>query len=79
MLVAAVVLPVFDNGFVYDDEEVIEHGDVIHDPSELPNLFLNNTMYVSPEHRGDDLQVDTYRPVTLVSFIWDSAISGRDP
>jgi len=79
VLVAAVVLPVFDNGFVYDDEEVIEHGDVIHDPSELPNLFLNNTMYVSPEHRGDELQVDTYRPVTLVSFIWDSAISGRDP
>ena len=78
-VVATVALPVFENGFVYDDQDVIENGDIIHDPSELLNLFRNHTMYVSPEHRGDELYVDTYRPVTLVSFMWDSAISGRDP
>jgi tetratricopeptide (TPR) repeat protein len=78
-LVATVASPVFDNGFVYDDDDVIENGDVIHDPSEVLNLFRNHTMYVSPQHRGDELHVDTYRPVTLVSFMWDSAISGRDP
>ena len=77
--VVGVALPVFDNGFVYDDIDVIEHGDVIHDPSEVWNLFRTHAMYISPEHREETLLVDTYRPVTLVSFMWDSAISGRDP
>jgi tetratricopeptide (TPR) repeat protein len=70
---------VFDNGFVYDDDDVIEHGTIIHEPSELPNLFRNHAMYVSPKRPGKVLLVDTYRPVTLASFMWDSAISGRDP
>jgi hypothetical protein len=79
LAVVGVALPVFDNGFVYDDVDVIERGDVIHDPSEIWNLFRTHAMYISPEHREETLLVDTYRPVTLVSFMWDSAISGRDP
>lgn len=79
LTVVGVALPVFDNGFVYDDIDVIERGDVIHDPSEIWNLFRTHTMYISPEHREETLMVDTYRPVTLVSFMWDSAISGREP
>lgn len=79
LIVVGVALPVFDNGFVYDDVDVIERGDVIHDPSEVWNLFRTHAMYISREHREETLLVDTYRPVTLVSFMWDSAISGREP
>ena len=79
LTVVGITLPVFDNGFVYDDVDVIERGDVIHDPSEVWNLFRTHAMYISPEHREETLMVDTYRPVTLVSFMWDSAISGREP
>ena len=71
--------PVFDNGFVYDDVQVIERGDIIHDPSQVGALFVHNAMYISPTKRGENLLVDTYRPVTLVSFMWDSLISGRQP
>jgi tetratricopeptide (TPR) repeat protein len=73
-----VVLPVFDNGFVYDDVDVIANGAVIHDPANLPKVFTRHAMFVSAEDRGSR-GLDTYRPMTLVSFFWDSAISGRDP
>ena len=78
-LVVLVVLPVFDNGFVYDDVDIIERGDVIHDPSNLWTMFRHHTLFVTPDHAGEELLVDTYRPITLVSFVWDAAISGREP
>ena len=78
-LVVLVVFPVFENGFVYDDVDIIERGNVIHDPSNLWTLFRHHTLFVTPDHAGEEFLVDTYRPITLVSFIWDSAISGRDP
>ncbi len=71
-------LPVFDNEFVYDDIDVIADGTVIHDPANIPDIFARHTMFVSADpSKGGSL--DTYRPVTLLSFFWDSAISGRDP
>ncbi len=79
LLVAALVHPVFRNGFVYDDTDMIERGDVIHDPSQIWTVFARNTMYASPLHREAKFSVDTYRPVTVLSFFWDSALSGRDP
>lgn len=79
LLVAALVYPVFQNGFVYDDTDMIERGDVIHDPSQVWTVFARNTMYASPLHREAKLEVDTYRPITMLSFFWDSALSGRDP
>ena len=62
-----VVLPVFDNGFVYDDIDVIVDGTVIHDPANLPTVFTRNAMYVSADDAAGG-GLDTYRPMTLVSF-----------
>ncbi|HEX6241508.1 MAG TPA: hypothetical protein VFZ61_11460, partial [Polyangiales bacterium] len=67
----------FDNELVYDDGPVIGSGSVIHDPSNLVSVFRHRTMYAQGDVRVRAL--DTYRPVTLVSFFWDAAISGRDP
>jgi tetratricopeptide (TPR) repeat protein len=78
VVTALVVSPVFDNGFVYDDTKVILKGTVIHDPANLPALFTQHAMFVSSDDPGET-SLDTYRPMTLVSFFWDSAISGRDP
>jgi hypothetical protein len=72
------LLPVFDNGFVYDDADVIENGEVIHDSANLLEVFRRPAMYVSAGGDGPKA-FDTYRPMTLVSFFWDSAISGTDP
>ncbi|MFW2388621.1 MAG: glycosyltransferase family 39 protein, partial [Polyangiales bacterium] len=72
------LLPVFNNGFVYDDTEVIENGQVIHDLANLPEVFARPAMFVSAKGESPSA-FDTYRPMTLLSFFWDSAISGRDP
>lgn len=79
LVTGAVLSPVFGNGFVFDDENVIVNGDYIHDSARIPEFFTNPTMYVNPIQRGKQRQVDTYRPVTLVTFVWDSALSGRTP
>ncbi|UCF47196.1 MAG: hypothetical protein JSU89_08430 [Myxococcales bacterium] len=78
LLTTLTLLPVFHNGFVYDDTDVIENGQVIHDPANLLEVFGRRAMYVSAKDKGL-MAFDTYRPMTLVSFFWDSAISGRDP
>lgn len=78
VVTALTVLPVFGNGFVYDDTDVIENGEVIHDLRNLPKVFSHPAMYVSAK-AGEPKAFDTYRPMTLVSFFWDSAISGRNP
>ena len=78
IVTAATLLPVFGNGFVYDDTDVIEHGEVIHDPANLPAVFSHPAMYVSSAGSSPKA-FDTYRPMTLISFFWDSAISGHDP
>lgn len=70
---------VFENGFVYDDIDMIEWGEVIHDPSQIWTLYGKNTMYAAASQRDVEQIVDTYRPVTMMSFFWDSALSGRHP
>lgn len=79
VLVVGLSWPVFSNGFVYDDVDVILDGDVIHDPGEIWTFFQKPTMYASPAQRDMDLLVNTYRPITLISFVWDSALSGTAP
>lgn len=78
LVTTLILLPVFDNGFVYDDTDVIENGKVIHDVANLPDVFRRPAMFVSAKGKSS-MAFDTYRPMTLVSFFWDSAISGRDP
>ncbi|MEM9193288.1 MAG: hypothetical protein AAGF12_29200, partial [Myxococcota bacterium] len=69
-----------ENQFVWDDIYVIEKGDVIHDPSQIGEVFFHHTVYVSsPDKEALAPGVDTYRPITLLTFFWDAAISGRSP
>ncbi len=76
VLVVATTGHRFANGFVFDDRLVIERGDVIHDPSRIPDVFTHHTFVVSTEDRPD-MKIDTYRPLTLLTFFADAALSGR--
>ena len=82
-LTAAVLLTTghrFANDFVFDDRFVIERGEVIHDASRIFDVFANHTFLVSTMDQSDGhMPVDTYRPVTLMTFFWDAALGGRAP
>jgi tetratricopeptide (TPR) repeat protein len=70
----------FANDFVFDDLFVIRDGEVIHDASRIPDVFVNHTFVVSSSDQLDGVMpVDTYRPLTLLTFFWDSALGGRSP
>ncbi len=78
--VAAATASELRNGLVWDDFYSIGHGTVLDDPSQLGALFSHPTLYVSTAYvEHANRPVDTYRPVTLVTFMIDAAISGRDP
>jgi len=74
--VALPLLSKFGNGFIYDDIAVIVESDFIHDPSNIPAAFFHHTMVASSAD-GAVTPVDTYRPVTLLTFFWDAQWSGR--
>lgn len=76
---AVAYLPVFWNGFVFDDDRLILQSGVIHDWRNLPALFARPAMYASAQYSGGPMVVDTYRPVTLATFMWDSQLSGTHP
>jgi hypothetical protein len=82
-LVALALLPTahrFRNRFVWDDVYVIERGTVVHSPRNLPAIFARRMMFASSaETDGRATPIDTYRPVTLSSFVLDAAIAGRSP
>lgn len=78
LLVVCTTTHRFANQLVFDDEDLIDQGSVIHDPGRLPDVWTHHTMVASAADPG--LQsVDTYRPVTLTLFFLDAAISGRSP
>lgn len=77
--VAAAYLPVFRNGFVYDDTALIVDSRVIHEPRNLPSLFVHSAMFASAQYSGGVHEIDTYRPVTLATFMWDAQLSGTSP
>lgn len=82
LLAALVVLSTghrFANGFVFDDEEVIREGSVIHDPSRLADVWTHHTMIASAADPGHVQSVDTYRPLTLTLFFVDAWLSDRSP
>lgn len=69
-----------DNGFVWDDAPLILQGDFIHDPANLFEVWVHDAMYaVHGDEYGATHALDTYRPVTMSTFFWDAALSGRDP
>lgn len=77
--VALAYLPVFRNGFVYDDTALIVDSRVIHELANLPALFVHSTMFASAQYSGGVAAVDTYRPVTIATFMWDAQLSGTAP
>lgn len=74
---ALVLVPVFWNGFVFDDLYVFIAADRIHELANIPSFFLHNTLYVTEQQTP--VSIDTYRPMTLASFAIDSAFTGRNP
>lgn len=79
-LVAIASAPKFGNAFVWDDVPLIVDSDFLHDLSNVPRTFLHDTMFAADGGQfAASAQVDTYRPVTMLSFFVDSALSGRDP
>ena len=76
LVTLAATLGKFDNGFVTDDRAVIE-SPLIRDPSHIPGLFFHHATYLTRESQVTAL--DTYRPVTLLSFFWDAWLSGLQP
>lgn len=71
------LLPKLWNGFVYDDIFVFVANDIIHDPTNIPELFTHNAIWVAG--RVDPMVIDTYRPLTLTTFALDSMWTGRNP
>lgn len=70
----------FRNGFVFDDVFVIERGQLIHDLGNLPRAFTSHAMVASSQDQAVGAPaMDTYRPVSIASFFWDAALSGKHP
>ncbi len=83
-LIAAVSVLKFGNGFIYDDVLVIQQGTRIHDLGNLPGFFLHHAMWGSAlEEAGsqniDLSHLDTWRPITMSTFVLDAQLSGRAP
>ena len=68
------------NAFVLDDIFVLERGPLVHDPSQIGEVWRGRAMVASSLERAmGSVGMDTYRPVPLSSFFFDAWVSGRDP
>jgi len=77
---ALVTVHRFWNGLVFDDVFVIKEGDFIHALSNLPRAFTSHTMVASSlDAAVGRPAMDTYRPLSLVTFFVDAQLSGRSP
>jgi hypothetical protein len=65
----------FSNQFVYDDLFMIR-GPLIHEPARMPEVFAAHAMIA----HGDlpPMALDTYRPLSLITFFWDAWLSGHE-
>ncbi|HEX5655839.1 MAG TPA: hypothetical protein VFX59_01535 [Polyangiales bacterium] len=80
LLPALITLARFRNGFVFDDVFVIQRGDFIHQLANVPRAFRSHTMVASSlDAAVGKPGMDTYRPLTLLSFFTDAALGGRSP
>jgi hypothetical protein len=81
-LVIVFAAPALRNGFVFDDTQMIVDGHVIHEPRRALEVFRHSTMWVSDEGSGrapSTQGLQTYRPITLLTFFADAAIWGKNP
>lgn len=63
------------NGMVYDDEFVLR-GPLIHRPERILEVFGTHAMLA--QGRDAIASVDTYRPISILSFFWDAYLAGTD-
>ncbi|MFI5307249.1 MAG: hypothetical protein ACHQ53_07855, partial [Polyangiales bacterium] len=77
--IALALAPTFRNGFVYDDTQLIVQGTFIHDPHNLPVLLDKPSMVAFNIYAGKTNPVDTFRPLTIASFMLDAALAGKSP
>jgi protein O-mannosyl-transferase len=77
---AAAGAPALRGGFVTDDHHVIERGRLIGSWRRLGDLWTHDTMHNS-DLAGDSRrgQLDTYRPLTMTTFVLDHALWGVVP
>ena len=68
------------NDFVWDDTRVIRDGTVIHDISKLPAAMVHRTLWVVPDEANNAATgTDTYRPLSILTFFLDAAVTGHNP
>jgi hypothetical protein len=82
LLVVLFAGPALRNGFVIDDTRMIVDGHVIHQTGRALEAFRHPTMWVSDEGTGRATRaagLQTYRPVSLLTFFADAAVWGRNP
>jgi hypothetical protein len=70
----------FANTFVWDDIAAFVEGQRIYDLANLPAVFVHDTMFlVDGGAFGAKADLDTYRPLTMATFMLDGAWGGRRP
>src|SRR5215468_6959248 len=79
-VVALATLPKLRNAFVWDDLPLIVGSDFIHDPANARRVFGVDTMYAADGGRFQSgAGLDTYRPLSILTFFVDASISGKNP
>ncbi len=66
----------FANGFVHDDLAMLRAG-LIDEPSRIGEVFGTHALVA--HGTSEVLPMDTYRPISILSFFWDAWLSGRSP
>jgi tetratricopeptide (TPR) repeat protein len=80
VVVGAATAPKLGNAFVWDDLPLIAQGDFIHRPANALAVFGVDTMYAADGGVAQSMTgLDTYRPLSILTFFVDAAISGRAP
>jgi protein O-mannosyl-transferase len=70
----------FANDFVYDDIQLLVQSRFVYDWTNVPALFVNNTMFAADGGAyAQTAVVDTYRPLTMLTFFVDGAVGGGAP
>jgi protein O-mannosyl-transferase len=68
------------NGFYWDDRALILEGHLIRSWGNIPAIFAHEMWYnVDLGARADQARVDTYRPLSNLSFLLDHQVWGLRP
>ncbi|MFH1262407.1 MAG: tetratricopeptide repeat protein [Pseudomonadota bacterium] len=68
------------NGFYWDDRPLILEGKLVHSFRAVPEIFQHEMWYnVDLGARAPQARIDTYRPISTLSFLIDHSIWGDRP